>query len=195
MTALTTRAERVREAQRLRAEGLLLREIAERMNAAISTVHAWLSDPDLSKQRARFASYAGTCIDCGAPTCGHNGPKAKPPERCVPCNGKRQFELTHQWIVDSIVEWNERFGAPPAPHDWNFAMARSRMVSPDDCYGRALARYESTGRPWPATTSVYNHFESWPAALRVAGLEPLAPNERWIGHAGMTLRRNDEVAA
>lgn len=78
-----TRAEKVATAQRLRAEGLLLREIAERMGAKLKTVSGWLSDPDLSRQRARRETYAGTCIDCGAPTDGSGGYGA--PERCTHC--------------------------------------------------------------------------------------------------------------
>lgn len=79
--------ELVAAAQRLRAEGLTHGEIGERFGVANQTVHAWLSDPDGAKQRARKDSYRGTCIDCGAPTNGSAGP-SKAPQRCQSCNGK-----------------------------------------------------------------------------------------------------------
>jgi hypothetical protein len=74
----------VREAQRLRDEGLFQREIAELLGARRGTVSVWLNDPDLSKQRARRERYRGTCTDCGAPTDGSNGP-TKPAKRCKDC--------------------------------------------------------------------------------------------------------------
>lgn len=62
-----TRAEKVIEAQRLRAEGLLLREIAERMGSRLKTVSSWLNDPDLSRHRAKLAGYSQPCAECGGP--------------------------------------------------------------------------------------------------------------------------------
>ncbi len=78
-----TRAEKVAEAQRLRAEGLLLREIAERMGCGFRTVSVWLNDPDGSKSRRTARDWralrAGVCVDCG----GHTSPNAE--ERCRAC--------------------------------------------------------------------------------------------------------------
>lgn len=95
-----TRAEKVAEAQRLRAEGLKLREIAERMGASVQTVGAWISDPDLSKQRQRRQRYAGRCVDCGKPTDGSNG-SAKAPKRCLDCtrrlNEERDARVLEAW--------------------------------------------------------------------------------------------------
>lgn len=79
-----TRAEKVAEAQRLRAKGLGVREIAERMNSKPGTVSLWLSDPDLSKQRARRRAYQGTCETCGAKTDGSEGAE-KAPTICSKC--------------------------------------------------------------------------------------------------------------
>lgn len=70
---MTERERHVAEAARLRAEGLLVREIAERMGVARSTADAWLNDPDGSKLRARKDTYRGRCEDCGAPTDGSDG--------------------------------------------------------------------------------------------------------------------------
>jgi DNA-binding NarL/FixJ family response regulator len=41
------RAQSVAEASRLREQGLLLREIGDRMGVSPKTVHAWLSDPEV----------------------------------------------------------------------------------------------------------------------------------------------------
>ena len=98
-------------------------------------------------------------------------------------------------MLDSITEWHRLFGMPPAPYEWNPALCRVKTKHSGDCYARGLERNLSTGRPWPSTTNVYNHFESWPEAVRAAGFEPLAPSERWIGRAGMALRRADEAMA
>jgi len=60
------KAELLPEAQELRAQGLTYREIGERLGVASSqAIHAWFSDPDLAKQRARRKRYAGACVDCG----------------------------------------------------------------------------------------------------------------------------------
>jgi hypothetical protein len=64
-----TRAERVEAARLLRAGGLKLREIAECMEAPISTVAGWVADPDGTKLRARKDSYRRPCAECGEP-CG-----------------------------------------------------------------------------------------------------------------------------
>lgn len=71
-------------ARELRGGGLLLREIAERMGVAVSTVGSWLTDPDGSRLRARKDGYRGVCEVCGAPTTGGNGYLA--PRMCHRCN-------------------------------------------------------------------------------------------------------------
>ena len=78
-----TRAEHVARAQELRAQGLLIREIAERFDVALSTAHSWLSDPDGSKLRARKASYSTPCPECGKPASGSEG--RRPGHLCRDC--------------------------------------------------------------------------------------------------------------
>jgi DNA-binding CsgD family transcriptional regulator len=80
-----TRAEKVAKAQELRRSGLKLREIGEQMGAAVSTVDCWLNDPDLARLRARKASYAGVCEDCGGPTSGTSSGFARVPRWCRTC--------------------------------------------------------------------------------------------------------------
>jgi hypothetical protein len=88
---------------------------------------------------------------------------------------------SRQWILDSFAEWHRLFGVPPAAGDWNPSRARRMTKRPDDYFGRTLARHDSTGRRWPSTTLVANHFGTWNAALSAAGFEPLTPNQYWIG--------------
>lgn len=147
---MSTRAERVREAQRLRADGLLFREIAERMGVALSTVDAWLNDPDGSRLRARQASYAGKCDTCGGPTNGHDGP-GRAPTTCLTC-------LT--WTPDAILEalrtWGEVHGSAPREEDFD------------------------RGGYWgvPSTAPIKRIFGTWNAALLAAGYERLHCDRR-----------------
>lgn len=102
-----TRAEREAIARRLRADGLKFREIAERMGVAISTVDSWLNDPGGTRLKARQATYAGRCVDCGAVTDGHAGP-GKASQRCMGCNGRqaaireRRRWLTHRVQIEAM---------------------------------------------------------------------------------------------
>lgn len=110
-----TRGEKVREAQRLRAQGLRLREIAERMGVAPTTAAAWLADPDLAKQRARRERYRGVCLHCGGPTDGSNGYDA--PTICREC-----FTWSEEAILDAIRKWAQAHdGMPPRFADWKHA--------------------------------------------------------------------------
>lgn len=96
-----TRQESVVEAMRLREEGLLLREIAEQMGAAISTVNGWLMDPNGERQKARKDNYRGRCEDCGTPTDGSNG-AAKAPRWCVSCHGRHNPKTPGR--VEKVLE-------------------------------------------------------------------------------------------
>lgn len=154
-----TREEKVARAQELRAEGLLLREIAERMGAKLKTVHAWLTDPDLSRQRARRETYRGRCA-CGAPTTGCNG-RAQAPKECLACLHRRQHE-ERQWkpeaIIDAIRAWFDSRGRPPVATDWH--------IVPE-------------GEVVPSVNSVQREFGTWNAAIAAAGFTPFE-----TGHYG-----------
>jgi len=93
MTPTTTRAQHAAEAQRLRDQGLLVREIAKRMGVPKeSTVGNWLSDPDGSKSRERKERYREPCERCGVLMNGSDGRGPNRPKHCQYCN-----------LVDSTV--------------------------------------------------------------------------------------------
>lgn len=103
--------ERVAEAIRLREEeGLIYREIGERLGVSTGTAFEWCADPDGSRLRARKAGYRGACIKCGATTSGCNGP-GKAPLRCIPCGQEHVAEVKragHRAMVERVERlWAE----------------------------------------------------------------------------------------
>jgi hypothetical protein len=159
-----TRAEKVAYAQRRRAAGALLREIAAEMNCAIQTVGTWLSDPDLSKQRTRRDGYRGECVDCGAPTDGSNGPRGAA-QRCSEHSLRHQHE-TRRWTPEALIEevkrFAEQYGRPPRELDWNprpsNVVRRRGWVPPDET--------------WPSSALAGREFGSWNGMIAAAGFRP-----------------------
>lgn len=160
---LATRAERVAEAQRLRAQGLKMREIAEEMGQPISTIDGYINDPDREKQKARFARYGGSCPKCGGPRDGHHGPGMTDDQWCQACRSSEPHSLerasrtAHQrtgafkWsddqILDSLRKFHARYGK---------------------CSVNAWNRHRSRQRP--AALTIETRFGGWNAALQAAGL-------------------------
>lgn len=173
--------ERVAEAQRMRAEGMLLREIAEHFGIAHQTAHYWITDPDGVALRARKDSYAQPCVECGAPTSGSEGRREEP--RCQPCtaikNGDERKIWTREAVVLAIQEWAAEHGEPPAVCDWGPTYAR---ILHDEDRAR---RFEVADGCWPHAVTVRRMCGSWAAALTAAGFEPRAPH----GGGGNELRR------
>lgn len=181
------RAERAAEAAELRAQGLLYREIAERMGISVSYAQDLVNDPDGSALRARKDTYRGTCKDCGAPTDGSNG-RVGAPVRCIECWARDAHETSVAWLVAEIRHWADLYGRPPSAVDWNIATMRRRNLRydrGDDVGGRfsdvriaeAERRHREDG-PWPAQKTVTHTFGSWNAAIEAAGFEPLVPGGR-----------------
>jgi hypothetical protein len=160
-----TREEKVARAQELRAQGLRLREIAAEMGYAVSTVQAWIKDPDRSAEIARKNSYSGACRDCGAATSGSNGP-GKAPERCHACASALRLEWSRQRIIESIRGWADRYGAPPAVTDWSPKMLR-------DPSRRNAAELRLSDGVWPNVSIIQRRFGSFNAAIEAAGFTPL----------------------
>ena len=176
---MTSRRERAAQAQMLRAQGLLQRQIAEVMNVSCSYVSALLCDPDGAQVRARKSRYAGVCCDCGSPTDGSDG-AAKAPKRCAPCYRRWQTtdeyreqmtEWTRRRVIAAIQDWADLYGEPPAVPDWN--PNRARQTGDE----QRAQRFEA-GRPgrWPWFTQVVQRFGSWNAGIAMAGFEPRPDN-------------------
>lgn len=175
-----TRAEKVARAQELRAQGLLVREIAEEMGVAIQSVSAWLNDPDRSKEIARKKTYAGTCEDCGAATTGTASGLDRAPRWCKDCGNRHSSETRTVWtrelVIARIHEWAERYGDAPAFLDWQPWEVRHRVEigeAPAHALIRA-ARFEDAGNYWPWGNHVARVFGSWNAAIEAAGFAPRA---------------------
>lgn len=190
-----TRAENVAEAQRLRAQGLLLRETASEMGVNRTTLSSWLEDPDGTKQKERRKRYAGTCVDCGKPTDGSNGAGASS-ERCDACHRKYQqtdeYRIQHTyWTEERIIAamhwWTAAYGAPPATNDWNPHMAR-HYLHDEERADRAKKLIADRRVPW--FTIAVRHFGSWNAALVAAGYEPRVAH----GGGGNQLRRREATS-
>lgn len=163
--------ERVVEAQCMRAQGMLIREIAAHFGISMTALHTWLVDPNGSRARARKNSYRGACVDCGAPTDGSNG-KDNPSERCRTHAAAHGRKLGKAYVIASIQEWAELFGDPPSASDWNRSLAIAQNAA------WRVTRYEDTGRPWPSAACVQYLYGTWNNAIKAAGYQPLTPGQR-----------------
>ena len=171
MSRRFSRAERLTQIRVLQAAGLTRREIAARLAMTPSGVRNIINDPDGSKQRARRATYTGTCADCGTPT--RSNGTSKPSPRCPECAARANAEAALKWtpelILARIQEWAGLYGEPPAIPDWQ----------PTTCYdvyhdwARARRFVEANGH-WPWSNTVIQRFGSWNAAISAAGFEPRA---------------------
>lgn len=185
---MSDRAAKVAQAQRLRAEGLLLREIAERMGCAIQTAHSYISDPDLAKLKARKDGYRGRCDQCGAETDGSNG-RAKAPTRCRDC-----ITWTAGAVECAFAEWADSHGGVPPreadarvndalPHygtvarlfgSWNRALLACGFELWCDRRAETQEEIEDALRAGEAVVDVADRFGVTPAAiyqrLRVRGI-------------------------
>jgi predicted transcriptional regulator len=110
---MTVREERAKRALVLRRRGWKLREIAEELGVAISTVSAWCTDPDGSRLAARKNTYRGICTGCGKKTDGSNGSK-RAPSLCQECR-----KSSPEAILATIRDWTDTHGRPPRKADLN----------------------------------------------------------------------------
>jgi DNA-binding CsgD family transcriptional regulator len=168
---LTSRSEREAHARKLRAEGLLLREIGAEMGISTKTVHNWLCDPGGVRLRARKDSYRGTCEVCGAQTDGSDGRDAAP-SVCIVC-----LTWTPEAILEAIRDWAHAHGGNPP---------------------KQMASIHADGK-LPCEQTVRKRFGTWSAAIRAAGFEPYNDRRRETTEAmaqalseGMTLEQVGE---
>jgi hypothetical protein len=161
---MTKRERLYPEIKRLRErEGLTWREIGERIGLSQKTACEYYFDPAGEAARARKRKTNGACRDCGRPTVSDG---SYVPERCQPCSNKFVHEASVRWIIESIRDWAEMFGAPPSATDWNHGLCRS------DAMKWKIRRYESTRRAWPSVNAAQHTFGSWANAIRAAGFAP-----------------------
>jgi DNA-binding CsgD family transcriptional regulator len=106
------------EAKRLRAEGLMLKEIDQRLGKPLSTVQAAVTDMNARRRVVKQAwereHYRGTCGRCGGAT-----GKRHRERLCWSCDLERRAEPVHaraEWIVAwwaegrTLAEIGERLG-------------------------------------------------------------------------------------
>lgn len=164
----------VREAVlRLVHEGWTIRDAARAHGVPYQTAHGWIWDPNGAKTFARKRSYDMECVNCGGWVSGSEGHRDEP--WCFRCAVERNAEASRVWdeetIVDSILEWADRYGEPPAGPDWSPWDARVRLG--DESRAR---RFEDARGRWPHLQSAIRVFGSWNAAIAAAGFAPRAAN-------------------
>lgn len=183
------RAALAAEVARLRAEGLLYREVAERLGISRSYAADLATDPRGLKARARKASYQGTCGLCGGPTDGSNGYDQAPRFclRCEPIARRIERGWTPARIVAAFQEAARILGRPPTTTDRMAAptirarLSEARLVEAD-----VLQEAIANGLRFPSPGAVLAVFGSWAAALKAAGL-PVEQNGGSPSHRGRRL--------
>ena len=148
----------------LRAQGLVWREIGERLGISLQTAHEYATDPTGEKAHARKTK--ARCRDCG--TSIRSDHPSYPQLRCVPCDSAHRRTSYKAWVIDRIQDWADRFGDPPTASDWNRAPS-TRANHP----AAALRQDDASDQEWPCTNGARLVFGSWNAAIRAAGYEPL----------------------
>lgn len=168
---MSRRAELVPAIQRLRdVEGLMWREIGERLGIAKNTAWMYYNDPDGSLARARKAKTNGVCLDCGGPTISDG---SHVPERCRSCRAAYQHEArywTPERIIEAIRRWaDEHDGEPPSATQW------LNGDRPD----------------WaPTVFTVQYEFGTWNRGIEAAGFESVTRGRRRTDRT-----RDDYIAA
>lgn len=178
------------------AEGLAIRQIADRLGRLPATVKAYFYDPTGEKARAVKARYHGVCRGCGADTQPRNG-KGGAYAYCKACHpGAIERRWTRDRVLDAMRAWQTRYGRLPSSYDWSATHARRRG-------GEAVERLR--GGDWPPASVVSRVCGSWATAraaaadaARVEGLESCgrrSADRTWspgdagsIGHGQRTAR-------
>jgi hypothetical protein len=162
MVLPSSRPAREALARELRARGLRLREIADELGVAISTVDSWLNDPGGKRLRARKDRYRGRCQGCGAPTDGSNGPGGAP-RLCVACFRAQPHSL----------ERAERLGRCAGARRYSDDELLDALRRADELDLRTAPRYakHAGGHGLPSIATLIHRFGSWNRARELAGLQ------------------------
>lgn len=137
---------------------------------------------ELAASRALKEGYRGVCENCGAATTGCDGPGTarKLCKLCAPAANARR---TPEHLIDAILAWTSRFGAPPTASQWNPAFARSYVrLNPNSAIARRNAELAQlvVDEDWPRASTVAWRFGSWKAGIAAAGLETTRPGPRAV---------------
>lgn len=152
MSRRGTRAAKVAEAQRLRAQGLLYREIAERLGVSPSTVAQYITDPDMSRARARKDRLYGghVCSDCGESLGMVSSPAELERRKRAGMRCRNCIEWSPEALLAAVREYaDENGGIPPTQAAWERGHDRDRWPHPG--------------------TAAKKHFGSWNGLLIAAG--------------------------
>ena len=148
-------AKRVEKAWRLRADGLTIRAIADRLGVGTSTVHNYLR--------------AASCPQCGGPVA---SPRA---ERCIACTAHEPTirpAWTRETVRDAIRAWTAERGATPSYHEWTPSRSFPGV------WGAESPRWPSAA----VVCDLYCEYRNpWNAALVDAGASPRF--QRWSDDA------------
>jgi AraC-like DNA-binding protein len=137
------------------AEGLSIRQIADRLGRSPATIKAYFYDPTGEKARAVKARYRGVCRGCGAYTQPRNG-KGDAYAYCKACHpGAIERRWTRDRVLDAMRAWQARYGRWPSSYDWSRTHGRRRG-------GEALERLREGD--WPSPSVVTDVYGSWTAA-------------------------------
>jgi hypothetical protein len=171
---MTKRERLYPEIKRLREdEGLLWREIGERVGVSLKAAHDYYHDPTGEKARQRKAKNNGTCTDCGGET--KNSGSVIAPERCRECANP---EWTRDGVLEALRDWGDDHGGiPPREVD-------------------ARIGNEGHGR-LPYWDTVRKFFGSWNAGLLTAGYEALHNDRRPETQASIeeAIRSGERIAS
>jgi hypothetical protein len=161
------------EVKRLRDdEGLVYREIKERLGISHSYAQSLYSDPDGTRQRERRDSYQGTCERCGGIT--KSDGTSRPSRNCAACAEIIQHEQRY-WDAEKIVarfrEFYETTGRVPTTID---SMGQTSPSITRRLSVARLAEIDSIPQEvrLPIPWVVAREFGGWKNAVRAAGLKP-----------------------
>lgn len=134
------------EIVRMRAQGMMFKDIGQALGISTSLAHDYYSDPDGSKVRARKERYAFPCVECGAKT--NPGGTDRGTGMCDSCARKASKVWTPEAITTAVKRWaDEHGGVPPTASQW-----------------------QKGGEYWPANATVVATV-GWRNAILAAGFD------------------------
>jgi hypothetical protein len=148
------------------AQGLSIKQIADRLGRSPATVKAYFYDPTGEKARAVKARYVGVCRGCGTYTQPRNG-KGDAYAYCKGCHpGTIQRKWTRELMISVMLAWQRRYSRLPSSYDWSRTHASRRG-------GVALRRVNEEA--WPPASVVGQLFGGWQKGREAAAAADTSP--------------------